>query len=190
MTDIKNFVKTVKEFNSQLTAKIFTGFDYDFINKVIVYYFIHNNAGIMFPDKNVAALFDNQLADSGFRSFKVDKDAFLKMISSDEDYVHFKSLVLPKNGDILLEKWCRMIRNTVDRNVKSTMSTKLGRHSIPEKTIEVMIAKGLYKTTEEARAGYIESQKLTKFIMGAFIFMRVSSCVFGFFKEQAEKKNA
>ena len=109
MTDIKNFVKTVKEFNSQLTAKIFTGFDYDFINKVIVYYFIHNNAGIMFPDKNVAALFDNQLADSGFRSFKVDKDAFLKMISSDDDYVHFKSLVLPKNGDILLEKFVTLL---------------------------------------------------------------------------------
>ena len=52
------------------------------------------------------------------------------------------------------------------------------------------MAKGLYKTTEEARAGYIESQKLTKFIMGTFIFMRASSYVFGFFKEQAEKKNA
>ncbi len=190
MIDVKKFVKTVKEFNSQLTAMAFPGCDYDFINRVIVYYFVHNNAGIMFPDKDVATLFDTSDANSGFRAFEVDKDAFLKMISSDEDYVHFKSLVLPKNGDKLLEKWCRMIRSTVDSSVKSTMSTKLRRDSLPEKIIEAMVAKGLYKSAEEAQDSYIESQKLTKFIMGTFIFMNASSYLFGFFKEQAKKKNA
>lgn len=190
MTDTKNFVKAVNKFNSQLTAKIFAGCDYDFIHRVIVYYFIHNNAGIMFPDKNISALFDTKDADCGFRTFEVDKEDFLKMISYDEDYIRFKSLVLPKNGDKLLEKWCLLIRSTVDRNVRSTMSTKLRRNALPEKAIEMLVAKGLYKSAEEARNSYIESLKLTKFIMGTFIFMNASSYIFGFFKESAENKNA
>lgn len=190
MTDTKNFVKTVNKFNSELTKKTFAGCDYDFIHRVIVYYFVHNNAGIMFPDKDAAALFETQDADCGFRSFKVDKEDFLKMISSDEDYNHFKSLVSPKNGDKLLEKWCRLIRSTADRNVRSTMSTKLRRNALPEKAIEMLVAKGLYKSAEEAQDSYIESLKLTKFIMGTFIFMGASSYIFGFFKEQAKKKKA
>lgn len=189
MTDTKNFVKAVKEFNSQLTAKAFAGCNYDFIHRVIVYYFVHNNAEIMFPDKDVAALFETLDADCGFRTFEVDKEDFLKMISSDEDYNHFKSLVSPKNGDKLLEKWCRLIRSTVDRNVKSTMSTKLRRNALPEKAIEMLMAKGLYKSAEEAQDSYIESIKLTKFIMGTFIFMGASSYILFFFKEQAQKKN-
>ena len=188
MTDIKNFVKTVKEFNSKLTAKTFTGSKYDFINRVIVYYFVHHNAGIMFPDKEVAALFDAQLAEGGFKALKIDKEAFLKMISSDEDYVHFKSVALPKNGDVLLEKWCRVIRSSIDRSARSIMSPKIGRNALPKKAIEKMMAEGLYKTAEEAQADYVESLKQTQFIMGTFTFMRASSSIFDIFNEQAKKK--
>ena len=186
MIDSEKLTSVVKELYPKFTQKPLTDCDFDFLYRVLVYYFVHRRAKTMLDDNNVKPLFSTKEADSYIKAF--DKDRFFAALSAADDYKRFQDIVSPKEGDKMLEKWCILIRKTAEQSIKSTMSTNIRNKPLPQKTAEMMAAKGLCKSAEEAQENYAISCKLSKFIFGALIFDDLCFCVLSMCKQIKAKK--